>query len=454
MEHTPDKKTIKDLIDLKKSGVLTPNSEYQRGPVWDKKQQKKLIDSVLRGYPLPMFYLHYKKTITAGLTNEQLEIIDGQQRINALAEFAERELKLFDPIKDDKVARFPSDIKNSPCPWGHKTFDELDDTLKEKFLNTELSVVKITTDCNEEARDLFIRLQSGLPLTSQEKRDAWPGGYTEFVLKYGGKESHDDRRSGYVGHDFFRHIVKHNKKDRGGVRTLCAQIGMLFFRRATQDNWLEIGTQNIDDYYYQNLGFDNNSPEVKRFKDVLNKVCTLLQDGKRKPLLGHEAIHLVLLTDSLMDEYTKSWEANFARAFDTFREMAAIEKKNKKATKETGEFWDNYIMWTRTSSNNADVIRLRHNYFTNKMFEILKPQSKDPQRLYGQIEKEIIYYRDKKTCADCKTEIKWDELEIHHVDEYQNGGQTILGNGVPVHKVCHPKGQKAVEFAKKWKLEK
>lgn len=342
MKHTPDPKTIKDLIDLKKNGILTPNSEYQRGPVWDKKQQKKLIDSVLRGYPLPMFYLHYKKTITAGLTNEQLEIIDGQQRINALAAFAESGLKLFDPVKDDKVARFPLDIKNSPCPWGHKTFDELDETLKAKFLDTELFVVKITTDCNEEARDLFIRLQSGLPLTSQEKRDAWPGGYTEFVLKCGGKESYDSKHSGHVGHDFFQHLIKHNKKDRGGVRTLCAQIGMLFFEKATQDNWLDIGTQNIDDYYYQNLGFDNNSPEVKRFKDVLSKVYDLLKDGKRKPLLGHESIHLVLLTDSLMDEYTKSWEANFATAFDKFREMAAIEKKKKKETGETGEFWIQY----------------------------------------------------------------------------------------------------------------
>lgn len=88
------------------------------------------------------------------------------------------------------------------------------------------------------------------------------------------------------------------------------------------------------------------------------------------------------------------------------------------------------------------------------MFEILKPQSKDPQRLYGQVEKEIIYYRDKKTCAVCKKEIVWSELEIHHVEEHQNGGQTILENGVSVHALCHPEGQKAVEFAKKWKAEK
>lgn len=40
---------IADLLQLRKKGILKINSEYQRGPVWNSIQQKKLIDSVLRG---------------------------------------------------------------------------------------------------------------------------------------------------------------------------------------------------------------------------------------------------------------------------------------------------------------------------------------------------------------------------------------------------------------------
>ncbi|HEY5748183.1 MAG TPA: hypothetical protein VIU12_19060, partial [Chryseolinea sp.] len=41
-----------------------------------------------------------------------------------------------------------------------------------------------------EVRDLFIRLQAGTPLTAQEKRDAWPGDFTNFVIQHAGKPGH------------------------------------------------------------------------------------------------------------------------------------------------------------------------------------------------------------------------------------------------------------------------
>jgi hypothetical protein len=34
-----------------------------------------------------------------------------------------------------------------------------------------------------------------------------------------------------------------------------------------------------------------------------------------------------------------------------------------------------------------------------------------------------------------------------------DGGQTNLKNGVSVHKSCHPKGQVAIDFEKKWIIE-
>jgi len=116
MIHEPEVMKIKDLLDLKKNQMLKVNSEYQRGSVWTKTQQKKLIDSVLRGYPLPMIYLHYKEHKIAGMKSQSFEIIDGQQRINALYDFFQGAYKLFDTIKDDDIAHFPQFIKDNPCP--------------------------------------------------------------------------------------------------------------------------------------------------------------------------------------------------------------------------------------------------------------------------------------------------------------------------------------------------
>lgn len=444
MELKEDIVNIKDLLELKRNGMLTVNPEYQRGAVWSENQQKKLIDSVLRGYPLPLIYLHHKKKTVAGMQREDLEIIDGQQRINALFKFGEGALKLFDPIKDDKTARFPNFIKLAPCTWSHCDYLSLSDDLKKKFNETKIFVVKITTDNEDEARDLFIRLQAGLPLNAQEKRDAWPGGYTDFVLKFGGKKE----ITRYPGHDFFQKLIGVPSSDRGTVRTLCAQIGMLYFEEAHNGNWQDIGTQPIDDYYYRNLGFDINSPRVTHFAKLLDLLVELL-NGKIGPKLKvHEAIHLVMLADSLSEDYTRSWQDNLLKAFEDFRAKSLIDKKNK-----SGDYWYYYGIYTQTQATNASSIAQRHKFFREKMFPILSPVLKDPTRGYGQMEREIIYYRDSKKCAVCDFEIKWPELEIHHVNEHQHGGQTTMENGVPVHKVCHPKGQKAIDFYDKWLLK-
>jgi hypothetical protein len=142
VQGAPEQKTVHDLVDLHKQGMLKANPEYQRGIVWSETQKKKLIDSVLRGYPIPLIYLHHIKKTVAGMQRDDLEIIDGQQRINALFEFSEGAFKLFDPVVDDRTAKFPKFIKEQPCGWAGKTYETLDEALKERFRSTPLSFAR------------------------------------------------------------------------------------------------------------------------------------------------------------------------------------------------------------------------------------------------------------------------------------------------------------------------
>jgi len=41
---------------------LRVNPEYQRGTKWSLPQKQALIDSLLRGYQIPLFYVHLKET--------------------------------------------------------------------------------------------------------------------------------------------------------------------------------------------------------------------------------------------------------------------------------------------------------------------------------------------------------------------------------------------------------
>jgi hypothetical protein len=294
MNTEPDDLTIEALIQLRQAQMLVINPEYQRGVVWTPGQKKKLVDSVLRGYPLPLIYLHHIKQSAGKLSSERYEVIDGQQRISALADYHDGAFRLFDPVEDESEARFPDFIKRRPCPWGGKAFGELPPELQESFLATSLRIVRIETHDGNEARDLFVRLQAGMPLTSQEKRDAWPGQFTDFILRLGGKLG----LARYPGHDFFNELMGAQKvKDRGKFRQLAAQISMLFLERQERGDatFCDTNAQAIDDFYYEHLGFDAASTEAGRLIHALDKITELLRDKKRAKIIGHEAIHLVLL---------------------------------------------------------------------------------------------------------------------------------------------------------------
>ncbi|MCT6851218.1 MAG: DUF262 domain-containing protein, partial [Staphylococcus epidermidis] len=62
--------------------------DYQRKQTaWNNKDKARLIESLLLGYPIPIIFL-------SDTTDGKLEIVDGLQRINALAEFTKNKLKL------------------------------------------------------------------------------------------------------------------------------------------------------------------------------------------------------------------------------------------------------------------------------------------------------------------------------------------------------------------------
>ena len=438
MKTTQEKRSIGDIKELYKNKMLVANPEYQRGAVWSMRLKKKLIDSVLRGYPLPLIYLHHIKKTVAGIVREDFEVIDGQQRINALFEFSEDNFQLFDPIKDDKEAKFPAFLKSQPCPWAGKMFSDLTEDLKNVFLETQLAIANIETEEANEVRDLFVRLQSGLPLNAQETRDAWPGQFTEFILGLGGKP--DIAR--YPGHAFFSGPMGLSPRtDRGKTRQFAAQIAMLYLthRKSGSANLPDTNADSLNEFYFSIIDFDKSSIEAKRLKEILDKLHHILADGARPKLKAHDAIHLVLLVDTLWDDYTRSWEGKLAEALDHFTAKLA-EAKNQKDTATPGEFWTRYGQWTRVNSDRGDRIAHRHAFYIEAMKEKLIPlQLKDPQRIYGQVDRELLYFKKHKKCDVCGAAVQWAELEIHHVIEHSKGGETSIENAALVHKACHPK---------------
>lgn len=146
--------------------ILRP--AFQRNLVWNKKQQSFLIDSILRGLPVPELYVQIS---TSADGSERLTVVDGQQRISACLAFIDGDLRLDD--SDDLDTR-----------WREKSFDELDEGLRARFRGFKFVVRDLPTSANEAVlREIFRRLNRTVEaLEPQELRHAaYTGSFIRLV---------------------------------------------------------------------------------------------------------------------------------------------------------------------------------------------------------------------------------------------------------------------------------
>lgn len=76
--------TIGDLVNLIESKKINLRPPYQRNFIWSSKDQRLLIDSIRKGYPLPNFFILKN-------ADDTYEMVDGQQRAITIYKFIKNE---------------------------------------------------------------------------------------------------------------------------------------------------------------------------------------------------------------------------------------------------------------------------------------------------------------------------------------------------------------------------
>ena len=133
--------------------------------------------------------------------------------------------------------------------------------------------------------------------------------------------------------------------------------------------------------------------------------------------------------DSLLDDYTRSWESEFASAFDEFRKQFALVEEDPERFEAWRSIGCSMAFGRESTAYRAENIQRRHAFFAAKMHERLPLKMKDPQRMFGALEREIIYYRS-TTSADgeCDADVIWSRPpRFDHVDQHSQGGKTASG---------------------------
>ncbi|WP_035677772.1 DUF262 domain-containing protein [Bradyrhizobium liaoningense] len=146
---------LSDLTKIRERIHLNP--VWQRGPVWSRPKQALLVDSILRGYDIPMIYLRETPPDTAF----KYEVVDGQQRLRAIWEFIDGAYRLSDDL--DPIGR--TDVSGA-------TYGELPASMRKRIEQFKIVVAYVQSAREPEISRLFSRMQMGVRLNPPELRNA------------------------------------------------------------------------------------------------------------------------------------------------------------------------------------------------------------------------------------------------------------------------------------------
>ncbi|MEU7880645.1 DUF262 domain-containing protein [Microbispora bryophytorum] len=149
-------------------GEIDLQPDFQRGEVWDRPRQQRLIDTILRRWYVPAIH------IVRDEAAESDNILDGQQRLRTIARFFTNDLKVA-----GRLEPLDQDLERLDGLY----FYQLPSEYKRRFQRFEITVVTLTDYEPSEPSELFFRLNQQYALTPPEKRNALYGVARDQIKK-------------------------------------------------------------------------------------------------------------------------------------------------------------------------------------------------------------------------------------------------------------------------------
>lgn len=170
--------SINDFLEWHNNKQLELNPKFQRRSVWTDTARSFLMDTIIRGLPIPKVFIRQKINVTT--RSSIREVVDGQQRLRTIISF------LNDGFKISK--------KHNPQYGGYyfSQLSEVDDDIQAAILNYEISVDMLVNMPDPEVLDVFSRLNSyAVVLNDQEKLNANHFGPFKLLADSLSKEFYD-----------------------------------------------------------------------------------------------------------------------------------------------------------------------------------------------------------------------------------------------------------------------
>jgi hypothetical protein len=412
ISYKADQKTIQEILNLFEKDHLNLEPGFQRSSVWALRDREKLIDSILRAYPLPSIFL-YRRYEDGNLV---YDVIDGKQRIESVLMFT-------GAMRGNRFqarTRLPDDERPDWLDWN---------TIKRKKLQYlitgyNLQIIEVTGEL-ADIIDLFVRINStGKALTGQEKRHARYY-HSGFLRKAGqlAKRYEDYFRSAKILSPMQVSRMKH-------VELMCELMVAAHSEGVTNKKAALDKVMDSDSIHGRSLekaaslavtGLNRLRvmfPKLyqTRFHQLSDfySLAVLIQKFERERLILNDQKRNRLAWDLLV-------------AFATGVDKVRVIQKQIKATEPGQELYREYLL---TVLRGTDEISQRKRR-VDLLCGLLEPLflRKDRSRSFSKEQRRILWNStDAPRCSVGNHLMTWDDFTVDHVDPWSKGGQTTLEN--------------------------
>lgn len=377
----------------KRRSEIDLSPEYQRGVVWSKDKQQLLMDTILKKMHIPPIYFRV-------LHDGYYECVDGQQRCTAIFDFFDN--------------KYPLSKKYSP-EFAGKYFKELPSNIRDLFDDYEVMVFEINNASDEEIREMFDRLQRGMPLTAGEKLNARAGRMHDFI-------------SELTQSNFFKDIVI-VRDYRGAYYQMCSQILAL-----EMFGIKDVKFKILEDMHIKNKDLDINAKAPTQVKKVINFLSRAFDE--KTPELHTRAgiVSLYLLISTIMKEYSLKDKENLIKDFVIYFQEKLREAEEKEDNPELLK----YLNAISHSSDGANSIRTRHDILMNYFLLFAKDlEPLDTNRDFTEVERIAIYRKNDGICQNCREKVEYGDFHADHINPHSRGGKTTIENGQVLCSKCN-----------------
>lgn len=235
--------TVSDFTDWASGGTLFISPKFQRRGVWKTPAKSFLIDTLIRGYPVPPIYLRVAQSSAKKKTIR--EVIDGQQRISAVLDFVAGKFSLGNTVAQELRGM---------------RFDALPPKIQDGIRNYSFICEVFHGVADDQVLEIFRRVNTySVPLNAQELRNGrWFGDFKEISYRLATK---------YLTFWRENRIFSEQKIARMAEVELTSEL-LIVLIDGVQDK-----KKSIDSYYERyDESFDARGTIVSRFEKIIEEI--------------------------------------------------------------------------------------------------------------------------------------------------------------------------------------